>query len=417
MNLRPAMLLLSIGLLTLSASGQEWARFRGPNGTGVGTATNLPARWVETDCQWKLKLPGVGHSSPVLWGGRVFVTCADSGAALWRFVCVDSIKGTIAWQKDFPLPFYTLNRNNTFATSSATADADRVYVPRIEGKELRLTALTLDGNPAWEFNAGPFQTEHGLGHSPIRLGQLVILAVDHDLAGRIIALDARTGKSVWQTDRRAGRADYSTPCLFAPETDAPVLIFNTQEDGVSAVDPKTGRVTWSLGRVLNMRSVSSPVVAEGLLISSCGSGGGGNYVVALRPPAKPGEQPTVAYEIRKSAPYVPTSLALGKLLFLWSESGIVTCLDAATGAPYWQERVGGNYFSSPVCADGKLYGVSASGEVVVLAAAKEFKELGRSSLGGPTEATPAIAGGKIYFRTLNHLICVGPSPPAVRLQP
>lgn len=410
MNLRPALLLLSAALLALSASGQEWTRFRGPNGTGVGTATNLPARWTETDYQWKLKLPGVGHSSPVLWGDRVFVTCADAGAARWRLVCVDSNKGTIAWQNDFPLPFYTLNRNNTFATSSATVDANRIYVPRIEGKELRLTALTLDGKPGWEFNAGPFQTEHGLGHSPIRQGRLVILSVDHDLAGRIIALDATTGSLVWQTARRAGRADYSTPCLFAPETGVPVLIFNTQEDGISAVDPETGRVAWSLGRVLSMRSVSSPLVADRLLISSCGSGGGGNYVVALRPPAKLGDQPTVAYEIRKSAPYVPTSLAWGRLLFLWSESGIVTCLDAPTGAVHWQERVGGNYFSSPICADGKLYGVSTSGEVVVLAAAKEFQELGRSSLREPAEATPAIAGGRLYFRTLSHLFCLGPKP-------
>jgi outer membrane protein assembly factor BamB len=408
MNCRVALLAWSILILTRPVGAQEWTRFRGPNGSGLGSATNLPAQWTEAGQQWKLRLPGVGHSSPVLWGERVFVTCADTRAGRWRVVCVDATAGTVAWQKDFPLPAHPLHRNNTFATASATVDAARVYVPRVEGKELRVTALTLEGSPAWEFNAGPFQTEHGLGHSPIRHARLVLLAVDHDLAGRIIALDAATGRLVWETSRSPGRADYSTPCLFQPEHGPAVLVFNSQEDGIDAVEPGSGRGVWSLGRVLTMRSISSPVVTGGLLLSSCGSGGGGNYVVALRPPTNPGDKPAVAYTIRKSASYVPTPLVLGDLLFLWSDGGIVTCVEAGTGVVHWQERVGGNYFSSPVCADGKLYGVSTAGEVVVLAAGKEPKELGRSSLGEASHATPAIAGGRIYFRTLSHLIRVGP---------
>jgi outer membrane protein assembly factor BamB len=408
MNGPPVCLLLGATLLALTARAQEWPRFRGPNGTGLGSATNLPMHWTATDYQWQLRLPGAGHSSPVLWGARLFVTCADAATGQWRLVCVDSTRGTVAWQKAFPLPVHSLHRNNTFATATAAVDAQRVYVPRIEGKELRVLALAHDGTPAWEFNAGPFQTEHGLAHSPIRQGNLLIFAADHDLAGRIVALDAASGRLVWERPRSAGRADYSTPCLFRPEGGAPVLIFNTLDDGVSAVDPASGRSVWSAERLLSLRSVSSPVSADGLLISSCGSGGGGNYVVALRPPAQPGAKPAAAYEVRKSAPYVPTPLAVGPLLFLWSDGGIVTCLESATGKTFWQERVGGNYFSSPVCTDGKLYGVSAAGEVVVLAAAREFQELGRGALGEPAEATPAIANGRIYFRTLNRLLCLGP---------
>jgi outer membrane protein assembly factor BamB len=187
----------------------------------------------------------------------------------------------------------------------------------------------------------------------------------------------------------------------------PLMVFNSQEDGVAALDPQDGHRAWQLDRVLDKRSVSSPVIAGGIVTASCGSGAGGNYVVALRPPQSPGAAPTVAYEIRRSAPYVPTPLALGDLLFLWSDGGIVTCVDAATGREHWQQRVRGNYFSSPVCADGKLYGVSTTGEVVVLAASKEFKELGRSALGETSHATPAIAGGRIYFRSLSQLLVVG----------
>ena len=122
---------------------------------------------------------------------------------------------------------------------------------------------------------------------------------------------------------------------------------------------------------------------------------------------KRGGSPTVAYEVRRSAPYVPTPLAVGDLLFLWSDVGIVTCVQAATGAEVWQHRVPGNYFSSPVSADGKIYGVSTTGEVIVLAVGREFKQLGRNSLGEVAHATPAIAGGRIYFRSLNQLSAVG----------
>jgi outer membrane protein assembly factor BamB len=118
--------------------------------------------------------------------------------------------------------------------------------------------------------------------------------------------------------------------------------------------------------------------------------------------------PTLAYQIRRSAPYVPTPLAVGELLFLWSDGGIVTCVEAATGTNVWQERVGGNYLGSPICVDGKLYGTSTTGEVVVLELGRQFKLLGRSALGEVSHATPAVANGRIYFRSLSHVLALGP---------
>ena len=128
--------------------------------------------------------------------------------------------------------------------------------------------------------------------------------------------------------------------------------------------------------------------------------------MALRPPARVGEKPALAYEVRRSAPYVPTPLALGPLVFLWSDAGVVTCVRAETGEAVWQERVGGNFFSSPVCADGKLINVSTSGEVVVLAAGDKYELLGRTPLGEMSHATPAIALGRLFIRTLQHVVCV-----------
>lgn len=405
-TIRWAMAAAGCLLVSATVGAQEWSRFRGSNGTGVGLATNLPSRWVERDLRWKAPLEGPGHSSPVLWGTRLFVTAADEGRGHFSVVCLDADDGRRLWQRDFPVPHYTLHRNNTLATSTPATDVERVYVPRVEGRTLVLTALTHGGEPAWEFPAGRFTTEHGLGLSPIVHEGRVVFSKDHDEAGQIFALDPATGRRLWETPRSAGRADYSVPFVFRAQNGPEWLIFNTQEDGISAVEAATGKLAWRSDQVLRMRSVSSPIAAAGLLFSSCGSGGGGNYLVALRPPARPGAKPEVAYEVRRSAPYVPTPLSLGALAFLWSDAGVVTCVRAETGETVWQERVGGNYFSSPVSADGKLINVSTTGEVVVLGVGDQFVLLGRTPLGEASHATPAIALGRVFFRTLEHVICV-----------
>jgi outer membrane protein assembly factor BamB len=400
---------LSVGCL-ITASAQEWTRFRGPNGTGLGQGKNLPARWTDHDYLWRAALPGAGHSSPVLWGEKLFVTSADAASGHFIVSCWNATDGSRFWQKEFALPSYHLHANNSFAAASPAADERRVYVARVEGGELVLSALTHDGALAWEFKAGPFKTEHGLGHSPIVSGDRVILVDDQDLAGRVLALNAQTGNVLWEVPRMPGRADYSTPCLAGTGGDSAWVIVESHEDGLGALNLRDGTVAWNEPGALDKRTVSSPVVAGDLVIGTCGSGGGGNYVVALRPPQRPETAPTPVYQIRRAAPYVPTPIAVGELLFLWSDGGIVSCVQAATGRVHWQERVGGNYFSSPVCVDGKLYGTSTTGEVVVLAASREFKELGRNSLGETTHATPAVANGRIYFRTLTHLSAVGPKP-------
>ncbi len=405
--------LLALGLLG-TAGAREWPRFRGPNGTGRGIAPGLPVRWGTNDYRWTVKLPGPGHSSPVLWGRRLFVNCAAPDGKSTLTVALDADTGRLLWRHTFPGGGYRLHRNNTFATSTPAADAERVYVAYENGDQAALAALDHAGEPAWEFPLRTVKFQHGLGHSPIVDGDLVIFSDDQILPGRIVALEAATGKLRWEAPRRAGRADYSTPCRHQPPDGPAALVFNSQENGITAFDPGSGRLLWQSKRVLDKRCVSSAVVADGLLISTCGSGGGGNYVVALRPPDQPGAAPEVAWTLRRSAPYVPTPLAVGRLLFLWSDGGIVSCVEAATGKTLWRKRVGGNFFSSPVYTDGKLFGVSTTGEVVVLAATDHFTLLGRTELGEQCHATPAIARGAIYFRTLTRLCCLpgraAPSP-------
>jgi outer membrane protein assembly factor BamB len=233
----------------------------------------------------------------------------------------------------------------------------------------------------------------------------------------LIAVDAATGKTRWKTPRKTTQTGYGTPCVYQPGTGKPQLIFNSQSDGISAIDPGDGKVIWELADLFDKRTVSSPVIAGGLLLGSCGSGGGGNYLVAVRP-GVPAEKkaPTVVFTIRKSAPYVPTSVAYGNLLFLWGDGGIVSCLQAASGEVKWQERVGGDFFSSPVCVDGRLFCVSVRGEVAVVEATDKFQVLAKNPLGELTRSTPAVAGGRMYIHTSQHLFSIGgrplsPTPP------
>jgi outer membrane protein assembly factor BamB len=341
----------------------------------------------------------------VLWGERIFVT---SSGEQFHISCLRSSDGSTAWQKTFPAPQHALHANNSYASATPATDGGHVFVPRIADGELVLTALSHEGDLAWEYRAGPFKTEHGLGHSPVVWQNLVFLVNDQDLAGQVLALDAATGRLLWQAPRSPGRSDYSTPCVLERGHEAGWLVVNSHEDGICGFDLRTGALAWASSRsILGMRSVSSPLATAGLILGTCGSGGGGNYVVALHPPEHAPQSPTLAYEVRRAAPYVPTPIAIGELLFLWNDGGIVTCVDAATGAQHWQERVGGNFFSSPVSVDGKIYNTSTTGEVVVLAPSKEFKLLGRSSLGERTHATPAIANSCLYFRTFRHLTCIG----------
>lgn len=397
-------------IATVTSQAEEWTRFRGPNGSGLSEAKTIPTQWTNADFNWKVELAGAGHSSPVLWGDRIFLTSADERQMQFMVLCLNTGDGSLLWQKTFPFMPHRKHGNNAFAASTPTVDAERVYINRTEPAHNRLFALTHRGELVWELDLGPHHTQHAGGGSPILHNGMVVLANEQDGESFLVALDAGTGEVRWKTPRRTGNsaAAYSTPCVYQPNNERPVLIFNSEMHGISGVAPDTGKVLWEFVAAFDKRSVSSPVIAGELIIGSCGSGGGGNYVVAVRPGDVAGvRSPQRAYEIRRSAPYVPTSVVFGERLYLWSDAGIVTCVVASSGEIIWQERVGGNFFSSPVCVDGRLFGVSTRGEVVVVAASDRFEVLARNNLGEQTHSTPAVAGGRMYVRSIRHLFSIG----------
>jgi outer membrane protein assembly factor BamB len=392
----------------LLCPAQEWTRFRGPNGSGISNAKTIPATWTEKDFNWKVPLPGAGHSSPAVWGDKVFLTTGDDQAGQVIVVCLSATDGRVLWQKSFAFTAYPKHNYNSFASSSPATDAQRVYVCWSVPARCTLLALDHQGKTIWEKDLGPFVSQHGNGSSPILYQDKVILANEQDGESFLIAVDAATGETRWKTPRKTAEAAYSTPCVYQPKDSKPELIFNSHAHGISALDPDNGKVLWDFPTAFDKRSVSSPLVAGDLVIGSCGSGGGGNYVVAVRPgdPAS-GKKPQLAYSIRRSAPYVPTSIYFGEHLFLWGDGGIVSCVQAATGEVKWQERVGGDFFGSPVCVDGRLFCVSSRGDVVVAEASGHFKLLAKNPLGELTRSTPAVAGGRMYIHTSQHLISVG----------
>jgi outer membrane protein assembly factor BamB len=364
--------------------------------------------FTQADYFWQVKLPGPGHSSPVLWGDRIFVTCTHDARQEREVICLDAKSGKTLWSTKMPFTPYRHNRLNSFAASTPAVDAERVYVNWISGDKFVALALDHAGQTLWRREMGEFQARHGAGSSPIALAGLMIVGNDNQATSFLAGLDGKTGKTLWQIKRYSKMTSYITPAVFRPKQGAPEVVFVNEANGMTGVDPVSGQQKWESDKLFTLKSVSSPVVAGSVIFATAGSGGAGRESAAVRPgDATAGRDPTVAWTLDRSLPYVPTPIAIGEYLYIISDAGVMTCVTAATGERVWQERVGGNFYASPVSVNGRIYLVTRSGEVIVIKAGPEYKVLGKSTLPESTDATPAIANGCMYFRTLNHLICMG----------
>ena len=409
--------LAALAILWVSASqGQEWTRFRGPNGQGISHAKTIPVKWTEKDYNWKVELPGGGHSSPVLWGEKLFVTSGDRQAGHSVIFALNVSDGKILWQKEYSLKKYRPNKLNSFATSTPTIDADHVYVLWASPEETILAALNHQGTEIWKRTFEGVRCQHGAGSSPIVHNDMVIFTHEHEdkssknAQSVWFAVNRKTGETRWTLDRNTGpKTSYSTPCVYTPTTGTPQLIFNSNSHGMTGVDPATGKVIWEMASAFPARVVSSPVIAGELLIGSCGDGGSGKRLTAIRPGSSDGSiQPKEAYKIDSGhRPYVPTSVAKEGLLFTFHDRGYVSCRRSATGQQLWEEKPAGRFFGSAVWADGKLYCITMDGDVVVIKTAETYKLLAINPLGETSHATPAIAGGRMYLRTYSLLFSVG----------
>ncbi|MCC9605797.1 PQQ-binding-like beta-propeller repeat protein [Blastopirellula sp. JC732] len=406
-----ATLLVVCSTPTLAEEG--WARFRGPNGSGLAGPIDLKLPFdTADDVCWKADLPGVGNSSPVIWGDRIFLLSGEKDGSFVYALCLDANNGEVIWKKRLASAGYHLHTKNTFASSTPAVDAHSVYIGWSDGEQTTLASLTHDGNVEWTTELGPWVSQHGFGVSPIVYDEYVILSLmqlgdEKTLNGRkagqsrLVAMNRATGRIVWEAARDSDVAAYSVPCIYHAKDGRDLLICCSSAHGVAAHNPMNGDQIWA-NPVFNKRSVSSPVVIDGVVYGSCGSGGGGNYVVAVDP-----ESGETIYRFDRSAPYVPGAVGKDGLTYLWYDKGIVTAIRTADGEKVWQQRIGGNYSGSPIIAGDKLINVSEDGEVLILATGEEFRELARFSLGEGSNATAAAAGGKLFVRTASHLYCLG----------
>ena len=401
-------------LFLLSAAilqAENWPQFRGPNGAGISAQKGLPVTWGAKDYTWKVKLPGIGHSSPVVWGDTVLVTSAAQAGekrALQAFV---ASTGKLLWTKHLGGVTHPKHALNSYASATPCTDGQLVFVAWGDNDEYFVVAHDLKtGMEKWRAQLPPSLSKHGHGTatSPILFEDSVILLNEHDTGpGYIVALNKNTGKQQWLLKRKIEIMTYATPIII-DVNGAPQLINSCLDDGLMGIDPRKGKVLWSTPGQFDLRTVATPVHWNGLVYGSCGGGGKGKLMLAVKVGGKGNVSEThIAWQRKRSLPYVPSPIIYKDHIYMWLDNGIVVCANPKTGEEIWDERVGrGDFSSSPVCIDGKIYCSSRSGEFTVVDASPEFKIRGRSLLGEQTHATPAVSNGRMFIRGFEHLFCL-----------
>ena len=395
-----------------ASTDAKWDRFRGENGMGVLAKCQVQIPWKESQVK-SIALPGSGHGSPVLSGGLAFLLSADPQDATRHVIAIDIEKNAIAWTKSYPSVTHKLHPFSSYASSTPCTDGERVYVAWADPENVVVKALTQSGDELWTRSLGRYVSSHGFGTSPILVdGKLILLNSQDALelpAGvepgedSMIAMDCKSGKTVWQTALPTKTVCYGVPCIrrIGSQTE---LVCSTTGQGMFALDVNNGSVMWSHD-CFKLRVCSSSLLLGNILIGTQGNGGGGdNRTVAYNIDSKK----ELPIDIKPSlSPYVPTPVSVDGLLFLWSDKGgMVTCIELATGSTLWSNRIGGDYSSSPVVLGNKLINVSQDGVVNILAASREFQKLGSVETGRPVRATIAADNEHILLRTESELLIV-----------
>jgi outer membrane protein assembly factor BamB len=370
---------------------EDWPEFRGPTGQGVSSETGLPLRWSEKEnVRWKTALEGKGWSSPAILGDRIWLTTATSGGRSLRAVAVERASGKVALDVEvFRLQDPgSIHDKNSHASPTPVLEKDRVYV---HYGAFGTAALNWSGEVLWRTRLD-YAQGHGPGGSPVLYGDLLIVACDGTDQQYVVALDKATGKPRWKTNRN-GLMAYSTPLVVrVGDADQVVAVSGGR---TVAYEPRTGKELWSVSYGDGFSNVPRPVFGHGLVYICTGF-----YtpeVLAVRPGGK------VAWRTGRSTPLTPSPLIAGDEIYIVSDNGIASCLDAQTGKEHWRQRLGGNHSASPVHADGRIYFLNEEGETTVIAPGTAFRRLAANQLDGRFLASPAIAGGAIYLRSDRHL--------------
>jgi outer membrane protein assembly factor BamB len=407
---------LSTQYSVLSTPAADWPRFRGPNGQGVAADKDLPTTWSEREnLAWKVAVPAEGWSSPVVAGGKVYLTGTTDGGKRCHVLAFDAATGKLLWNKQvFEQEARRKETKNSYASPTPVVGGDTVYAVFGGGG---IAAVSTTGEVRWTDTRVNFYSQHGLGASPVVYKNLLVMPFDGSSPGPdkkigwqtpweesfVLALDTKTGQEVWRAKRGKSRIAHSTPVVLALGG-KDVLVSNAG-DVLQGFDPATGERLWSV-RSEGEGLVPSVVVGERTVFAT--PGWPKPAVRAWRwDAADPTAEPKLLWQRTKDVPMLPTPVLANGLLFTVSEKGFAACLDPKTGEPRWEERLPGSYSASPVAAGGKVYALSEQGEATVFDAAAEFNVVSRNKLPGVFQCTPAVAGGKLFIRSDKHLYCIG----------
>lgn len=449
----------------------QWPQFRGPNGSGIDTATGYPVKFSPTEnVLWRVPVSSA-QSSPVVVGERVYLTTSDAERLIT--ICLDASTGRELWRREIKrIRKADVYHANDPAAPSPAADENGVVV---FFEDFGLAAYTPDGKDRWMAPLGPFANFYGMAASPILVGDLVIMLCDQQKGSFLLALDAKTGTRKWRTERPTANIGWATPMIFRPGGSAPAELIVLGSTRLDSFSLDKGEPLWWMP--LASEGAIGTVVAEGdtIFASTKGSAepmlgtfeslgephdkdknkrlsrqefaaiegwaehfgwldtdkddavtmeewniarnmGVGEYgAFAVRPGKAKGrlDERAVVWRFKRNLPYIPTPLLYEGALYLVKDGGIITSLDPATGTMVKQGRAPealGQYYASPVAADQKVYLAGVDGNVTVLKAGASWEVLGVNKLGEAIRATPALSGGRIYVRTEKALYCFGAQP-------
>ncbi|HLN28442.1 MAG TPA: PQQ-binding-like beta-propeller repeat protein [Gemmataceae bacterium] len=410
--LRIFFLTLVAALVFLPTPGRadNWPEFRGPTGQGIAGAGKYPVHWSPTqNVVWKQSIPGAGWSSPVVYGERLYLTTSvpvegsASNDQSLQTLCLDTATGKTLWATEVihqdGKTAARIHSKNGHASPTPIVDGQRIYV---HFGHQGTACLDLSGKVIWRNTSVKYQPVHGNGGSPILVDDLLVFSCDGGDERFIAALDRRTGKVVWKTPRvgeSSQKFSFSTPLLIA--VNGHKQIISPGSGVVCAYEPVKGKEIWRV-RFDGYSVIPRPVYGHGLVFISTGYNT--PSLLAIRPDGHGDVTDThIAWTLRKSVAHTPCFLLIDDELYMVSDSGVASCLDARTGKVHWQERVGGAYSASPLCANGKIYLQSEQGPAVVLKVGKKFEQLAKNSLGERTLASYAAVDGALFIRTEKHL--------------
>lgn len=382
------------------ALAQDWPQFRGPDGQGRSAVERQPLKWSDTSANiaWRTRIDGLGWSSPVIGGGRLWLTtAADEGRSL-RALCLDVKTGRPLHDVEvFRRPAAgKIHQKNSHASPTPILDGDGVTVHFGSYGTARLAA---DGKILWaeELRYDPV---HGPGGSPALDGGLLFIHCDGLSGPHIVALDVATGKRMWKTTRPVNtfgkKFSFSTPLVI--ENDGRKQVISPAAGGVTAYAPEDGTELWHVPYENGYSVVPRPAFAHGMVF--VGTGFDKPELLAI----KLGENPHVAWKLQKNAPLTPSPLVVGDELYVVSDDGIASCLDARTGALHWRERIGGKFSASPLHAAGRITLLDEEGTATIVRPGKTFERLATNAIKGRTFASPVPIEGALFLRTESELL-------------